>query len=162
MQLHTDPAPHNTPTAAAPNVIRRGTLLLLFTLFLPNVKLFVLVGTSSLARSLARSLALRILRRFRLGVPVQEIDLPHAGRGLELKHLVAQLGVDVPAVHEGGVLRLVCLLLERDHEFTRKRLVARVDPDLPVQILLPEREVMALHLAHVMQADIRAALRRFP
>ena len=67
------------------------------------------------------------------GVPVQEIDLADALGRLELKQVVAQFGVHVPAVDEGDVLRLVHLPLEGDHELARQRLVAGVDPDLPVQ-----------------------------
>src|ERR1039457_3383314 len=81
---------------------------------------------------------------FRFGMPIQEIDLADTRRRLELKQLGGQFGVHVPAVDEGRVLRLVNLPLESEQKFARQRLVAGVDPDLPVQNLLPKRQVMAL------------------
>ena len=47
-------------------------------------------------------------------MPIQEIDLADTFRRLELKQVVAQLGVHVPVLEEGSVLRLVHLPLEGD------------------------------------------------
>src|SRR5271166_5685809 len=101
--------------------------------------------------AVAASLAGYLLHGFGLGVPVQEIDLADTFRQLELKQIVAQLGVHVPAVDECSILRLVYLPLEGDQELARQRLLAGLDPDLPIQKPLPERQVMALHLTHVVQ-----------
>ena len=75
----------------------------IFDLSLAGSTLLVIVRQPSCARLLAG----RFLQGFDLGVSMQEIDLADPRRRLELKQIVGQFGIHVPAVDEGRVLRLI-------------------------------------------------------
>ena len=88
----------------------------------------------------------------------RRLHFPCSGRRLELEERVGHVSREVPLPDRHLVLRHSVFGLVGDHELPRQRLRARVDPELPVDRLLLERQVVASDAAHVVDAEIDAAL----
>ena len=76
----------------------------------------------------------------------------------ERENRVGQLRLQVPLANRHGVLRHFVLGLVRDDQLARQRLAARVDPELPVDGRLFERQVMARHARGFVNPQVHASL----
>src|SRR5689334_5436962 len=85
-----------------------------------------------------------------------ELDLLRVGGWREVEDLVVELRAQVP-VHDHAVLGLAGLAGRRDDHLARQRSAALLDPDLPVDVFLPERVVVADEPFDVRGADPRGA-----
>ena len=79
----------------------------------------------------------------RVDLCLLEVDLFGALRNLGNKQIICELRRGIPFVEKGGELRLSRVFRERDDQFSRQRFVAGLDPDLPVEAVLSECEMMA-------------------
>ena len=75
-------------------------------------------------------------------------------RRLELEERVVELRVEAPAADGGRVLRSARLLGIRDQDLPRQALLSGIDPDLPVDGLLGEGEMMAGHAGGLVDAQV--------
>ena len=82
------------------------------------------------------------------------LDLLRALRRLEREEPLGHRGLQVPAPDDGAVLRLARLLHVADHQLAGQRLLAGVDPDLPLDRVLGEREVVAGDARGLVDAQV--------
>ena len=75
-------------------------------------------------------------------------------RRFELEERVVELRVEAPAADGGRVLRSARLLGVRDEDLPRQGLLSGVDPDLPVDRLLREGEVVAGDAGGLVDAQV--------
>ena len=66
--------------------------------------------------------------------------------------------VETPVREDRRPLRLSRKLFVGDDDLARDRIVTMVDPELPIQLLLDEGDMIAVHSADVIYAHILAAL----
>ena len=78
--------------------------------------------------------------------------------GEKAKSVVRQLRLQVPLADGHRVLRDFVLRLVGDHQLARQRLPSGIDPDLPVDGRLLERQVVARHTCRLVDAQVHTTL----
>ena len=88
----------------------------------------------------------------------RQLHLSRSGGGSNSEQLVGHLRREVPLADRHLVLRHLVFGLVGDHQLPGQRLRARVDPQLPVDRLLLEGQVVARDAGHVVDAEVDPAL----
>src|SRR5580765_8043657 len=83
--------------------------------------------------------SLNLFRFCRFGGEPEKFDLLSAFRRLKIEFLIGELRRYVPVSHDHREFWLSAHLLRGDNELARQRLVAVVDPDLPVDFPCAKR-----------------------
>src|SRR5271166_1579182 len=84
----------------------------------------------------------------------RERDLLRPWRQVRGEHRLGDAGGEVPIREHRGELRLTGLRLVGDDQLAGGWLRPAVDPDLPVDVLLHERERVAASAVHVVETQI--------
>src|ERR1019366_2448225 len=95
-------------------------------------------------------------RNFIEGRKRPRVELLRALRRLEHERFRAGLHVRFPIPYDQRVLRRARLRLARDHILARDWSVADLDPELPVGVIVAERQMLTLETVDDASADVHA------